>query len=163
MSIHEAMMLRALAEAVRARNENEVPVGAVVVHGEQIIGSAHNQREQLNDPTAHAEMIAITQAAAALDSWRLHECAYVCHLEPCPMCAGSESCKPAYRWSSTAPPIAKPAPPNSYTACSTTAAQTTALKSSAASGRTMRRAAVEVLSNAAQPGEKVARASEPVN
>lgn len=81
--------MRALAEAVRAQNEDEVPVGAVVVHGEQIIGSAHNQREQLNDPTAHAEMIAITQAAAALGSWRLTNCALYVTLEPCPMCAGA--------------------------------------------------------------------------
>jgi len=67
-----------------------VPVGAVIVsleHG--VIARAHNQREQLLDPTAHAEMIAITQAAAALRSWRLEDCALYVTLEPCPMCAGA--------------------------------------------------------------------------
>ena len=81
--------MRALAEAVRAQKEDEVPVGAVVVHGEQIIAAAHNQREQLNDPTAHAEMIAITQAATNLGSWRLNGCTLYVTLEPCPMCAGA--------------------------------------------------------------------------
>ena len=85
----EAMMLRALAEAAQAQREGEVPVGAVITHGDQIVASAHNQREQLHDPTAHAEMIAITQAAAALGSWRLNECTLYVTLEPCPMCAGA--------------------------------------------------------------------------
>ena len=85
----EAMMLRALAEAARAEKEGEVPVGAVIVHEEQIVASAHNQREQLRDPTAHAEMIAITQAAEALGSWRLTNCTLYVTLEPCPMCAGA--------------------------------------------------------------------------
>ena len=70
----EVMMLRALAEAAQAEREGEVPVGAVIVLGEQIIAAAHNQREQLKDPTAHAEMIAITQAAESLGSWRLTGC-----------------------------------------------------------------------------------------
>jgi tRNA(adenine34) deaminase len=87
--MHETFMLRALAEAARAASENEVPVGAVIVRDEQIIASAHNQREQLQDPTAHAEMIAITQAAAAEQSWRLTNCALYVTLEPCPMCAGA--------------------------------------------------------------------------
>lgn len=82
-------MLRALAEAALAMNENEVPVGAVIVREERIIASAHNQREQLRDPTAHAEMIAITQAAEALGSWRLNHCTLYVTLEPCPMCAGA--------------------------------------------------------------------------
>ncbi len=82
-------MLRALAEAALAINENEVPVGAVIVRDERIIASAHNQREQLRDPTAHAEMIAITQAAETLGSWRLVNCTLYVTLEPCPMCAGA--------------------------------------------------------------------------
>jgi tRNA(adenine34) deaminase len=86
---HEVYMLRALAEAAAAREEEEVPVGAVIVHRAKIIASAHNQREQLHDPTAHAEMIAITQASESLGSWRLEECVLYVTLEPCPMCAGA--------------------------------------------------------------------------
>jgi tRNA(adenine34) deaminase len=85
----ETYMLRALAEACRAMDENEVPVGAVIVHENRVIASAHNQREQLKDPTAHAEMIAITQAAESLQSWRLIDCTLYVTLEPCPMCAGA--------------------------------------------------------------------------
>jgi tRNA(adenine34) deaminase len=88
--LHEYHMEMALAEAAQAAAEDEVPVGAVLVswdHG--IIGQAHNQRECLHDPTAHAEMIAITQAAQALRSWRLERCALYVTLEPCPMCAGA--------------------------------------------------------------------------
>lgn len=82
-------MALALVEAEQAAVEDEVPIGAVIVRDGQILGSAHNQREQLRDPTAHAEMIAITQAAAALDSWRLEGCTLYVTLEPCPMCAGA--------------------------------------------------------------------------
>lgn len=82
-------MRLAYQEAEAAMAEGEVPVGAVIVHGEQVIAAAHNQREQLRDPTAHAEMIAITQAAQALGSWRLDDCALYVTLEPCPMCAGA--------------------------------------------------------------------------
>ena len=82
-------MRLALDEARAAFDEGEVPVGAVIAHGERIIASAHNQREQLRDPTAHAEMIAITQAAEALGSWRLEGCTLYVTLEPCPMCAGA--------------------------------------------------------------------------
>ncbi len=82
-------MRMALAEAEAALAEEEVPVGAVIVHGERVIAAAHNQREQLHDPTAHAEMIAITQAAEALGSWRLEGCTLYVTLEPCPMCAGA--------------------------------------------------------------------------
>ena len=85
----EAYMLRALAEAAQAEREGEVPVGAIIVHQGEIIASAHNQREQLRDPTAHAEMIAITQAAEALGSWRLIECTLYVTLEPCVMCSGA--------------------------------------------------------------------------
>src|SRR5579883_804341 len=83
-------MEMALAEAGRANAEDEVPIGAVIVsyqHG--VIAQAHNQREQLHDPTAHAEMIAITQAAQGLRSWRLEQCVLYVTLEPCPMCAGA--------------------------------------------------------------------------
>src|SRR5947208_9144204 len=80
----------ALEEAALAAAEDEVPVGAVIVTAKQgVIARAHNQRERLLDPTAHAEMIAITQAAQALRSWRLDNCLLYVTLEPCPMCAGA--------------------------------------------------------------------------
>ncbi len=82
-------MKKALAEAQAAFDEDEVPIGAVLVCGERIVASAHNQREQLKDPTAHAEMIAITQAAQSLNDWRLEGCTLYVTLEPCPMCAGA--------------------------------------------------------------------------
>ncbi len=87
--MHEHYMRTALREAEAAFAEDEVPVGAIVVHGEKIIAAAHNQREQLRDPTAHAEMIAITQASEMLQSWRLNDCILYVTLEPCPMCAGA--------------------------------------------------------------------------
>ena len=83
------LMALALAEATQAAVEDEVPIGAIVVRDGQVLGAAHNQREQLRDPTAHAEMIAITQAATALNSWRLEDCTLYVTLEPCPMCAGA--------------------------------------------------------------------------
>ncbi|QDT37802.1 tRNA adenosine(34) deaminase TadA [Stratiformator vulcanicus] len=91
---HEYWMQKALDQAVRAYDEDEVPVGAIVIAGNpaeggQVVGEGYNQREQLNDPTAHAEMIAITQAAEALGSWRLEGCTLYVTLEPCPMCAGA--------------------------------------------------------------------------
>lgn len=79
----------ALQEARQAALEGEVPVGAIIVRHDQIIASAHNQRETLRDPTAHAEMIAITQAAESIGAWRLEECTLYVTLEPCPMCAGA--------------------------------------------------------------------------
>jgi tRNA(adenine34) deaminase len=83
-------MEMALEEAGLAADEDEVPVGAVIVSLEKgVIARAHNEREKLRDPTAHAEMIAITQAAQALRSWRLEQCAIYVTLEPCPMCAGA--------------------------------------------------------------------------
>jgi tRNA(adenine34) deaminase len=87
--MHDHFMRLALQEAQRALDEDEVPIGAVIVHEEHVIASAHNQREQLRDPTAHAEMIAITQAAQSLESWRLDDCILYVTLEPCPMCAGA--------------------------------------------------------------------------
>ena len=85
----EYYMQLALQEAHAAAEQKEVPVGAVIVHQGRVIASAHNQRETLRDPTAHAEMIAITQAAESLGSWRLEGCMLVVTLEPCPMCAGA--------------------------------------------------------------------------
>ncbi|MBX3441916.1 MAG: tRNA adenosine(34) deaminase TadA [Planctomyces sp.] len=82
-------MRLALEQARRAYEMEEVPIGAIVVHGDDVIGEGHNQRETLSDPTAHAEMIAITQAAQALGSWRLSGCRLYVTLEPCPMCAGA--------------------------------------------------------------------------
>jgi tRNA(adenine34) deaminase len=82
-------MRRALDLACRAFEEAEVPVGAVIVHDDRVLGEGYNQREALNDPTAHAEMIAITQAAENLGSWRLLDCTLYVTLEPCPMCAGA--------------------------------------------------------------------------
>jgi tRNA(adenine34) deaminase len=89
LEVHEHYMRLALQEALQAAEEGEVPIGAVIVHGDRLIAAAHNQREQLRDPTAHAEMIAITQAAGALGSWRLTDCTLYVTLEPCPMCAGA--------------------------------------------------------------------------
>lgn len=88
---HVLHMEMALDEASVAADADEVPVGAVIVSLDrgEIIARAHNQREQLRDPTAHAEMIAITQAAASLQSWRLERCILYVTLEPCPMCAGA--------------------------------------------------------------------------
>jgi tRNA(adenine34) deaminase len=86
---HQTFMRQALREAEAALAEDEVPIGAVVVRDGQVIAAAHNGREQLRDPTAHAEMIAITQAAAAVGDWRLEGCTLYVTLEPCPMCAGA--------------------------------------------------------------------------
>jgi tRNA(adenine34) deaminase len=82
-------MQAALDEARTAFEAGEVPIGAVIVHEGRVIGAAGNQRETLQDPTAHAEMIAITQAAQTLGSWRLLDCVLYVTLEPCPMCAGA--------------------------------------------------------------------------
>jgi len=87
--LHKTFLRAALAEAEAALAEDEVPIGAVIVHEGKVIARAHNQREQLCDPTAHAEMIAITQAATARGSWRLDGCVLYVTLEPCPMCAGA--------------------------------------------------------------------------
>jgi len=93
--LHEVFMRQALREAEAASKEDEVPIGAIVVYDDpaagsaRVIAAAHNQREQLRDPTAHAEMIAITQAAQALNNWRLERCTLYVTLEPCPMCAGA--------------------------------------------------------------------------
>jgi tRNA(adenine34) deaminase len=87
---HLEHMAMALDEARAAQVEDEVPIGCVIVSLKNgVIGRAHNQRETLKDPTAHAEMIAITQAAQAMQSWRLEQCILYVTLEPCPMCAGA--------------------------------------------------------------------------
>lgn len=85
----ERWMREALREAKAAYAEGEVPVGAVVVHHARVIGRGHNQTERLQDPTAHAEMIAVTAAASALKSWRLLDCTLYVTVEPCFMCAGA--------------------------------------------------------------------------
>lgn len=82
-------MQQALNEAALAGQLDEVPIGAVVVHNGEIVGRGHNLRETSNDPTTHAEMIAIRQAAQALDSWRLLDCTLYVTLEPCVMCMGA--------------------------------------------------------------------------
>jgi tRNA(adenine34) deaminase len=110
--MHDEFMRIALEEAELALREDEVPIGAVIVHDGRVIARAHNQREQLRAPTAHAEMIAITQAAGGRlptcpttpdggrlptcptgaegrQSWRLDGCTLCVTLEPCPMCAGA--------------------------------------------------------------------------
>jgi len=79
----------AMHEAPTAEDAGEVPCGAIIVKNDQIIGKAHNQTETLKDPTAHAEIIAITQAAAALENWRLQDAILYVTKEPCPMCAGA--------------------------------------------------------------------------
>jgi tRNA(adenine34) deaminase len=85
----EYFMKQALAEAHTAAAEGEVPVGAVVVCSDRMIARAHNQTERLNDPTAHAEMLAITAAVNALGAKYLTECALYVTVEPCVMCAGA--------------------------------------------------------------------------
>ena len=86
---HTHYMQLAFQQAMAAETMDEVPIGAVIVHQGRVIAAAHNQRETLRDPTAHAEMVAITQAAEALGDWRLVDCALYVTLEPCPMCAGA--------------------------------------------------------------------------
>jgi tRNA(adenine34) deaminase len=87
--IDERFMRAAIDAAGIALDNGDVPIGAVIVHEGRIIGRGWNQREQLKDPTAHAEIIALTQAAAALEMWRLHGCTMYVTLEPCTMCAGA--------------------------------------------------------------------------
>jgi len=82
-------MRRALAAAEEAAGRGEVPVGAVVVVGDEVVALAHNERETDNDPTAHAEIVALRRAAAALGSWRLVDADLYVTMEPCPMCAGA--------------------------------------------------------------------------
>lgn len=83
------MLSLALEEAEKAREKGEVPVGAVIVKDGEIIARAHNLKETLKDPTAHAEILAIREACNKLNNWRLHGCEMYVTLEPCPMCAGA--------------------------------------------------------------------------
>jgi tRNA(adenine34) deaminase len=87
--IDERYMRMAIDAALIAEENGDVPIGTVIVHEGRVIARAYNQREQLKDPTAHAEIIALTQAAAALGMWRLHGATIYVTLEPCPMCAGA--------------------------------------------------------------------------
>jgi tRNA(adenine34) deaminase len=89
MTDHERYMRIALEEAVLAAAEGEVPVGAVIVRGDTILSQTHNRREQTQDPTAHAEMLALREAALKIGSRRLSGCTLYVTLEPCPMCAGA--------------------------------------------------------------------------
>ncbi|REK69466.1 tRNA adenosine(34) deaminase TadA [Paenibacillus paeoniae] len=82
-------MLEAIAEARKAEQIGEVPIGAVVVRGDEIIGRGHNLRETSLDPTAHAELVAIRDACEQIQAWRLLDCTLYVTLEPCPMCAGA--------------------------------------------------------------------------
>jgi len=85
----EYFMKEALKEAEKALEFTEVPIGAVVVKDDVIVGRGHNLRETAKDPTAHAEMIAIREASKTLGGWRLHQCDIYVTVEPCPMCAGA--------------------------------------------------------------------------
>ena len=85
----EQYMLKAIDQAYIAEENADVPIGCVIVYANRVIAKAYNQREQLNDPTAHAEIIALTQAAEFVGSWRLGGCTIYVTLEPCPMCAGA--------------------------------------------------------------------------
>jgi len=85
----EKWMREALQEAEKARTEGEIPVGAVLVRGEELICRAHNLREQNHMATAHAELLAIEEACRVLGDWRLENCTLYVTLEPCPMCAGA--------------------------------------------------------------------------
>ena len=87
--MHTAYMEQALEQARLALDQGEVPVGAAVVRGGQVIALAHNEREALCDPTAHAEVLALRRAAKALGRRRLDDCRLYVTLEPCPMCAGA--------------------------------------------------------------------------
>ncbi|MGE5314941.1 MAG: tRNA adenosine(34) deaminase TadA [Acidobacteriota bacterium] len=89
MTVHERWMSLALKEAFRAHERNEVPVGAIVVYKNAVIGRGHNQVETLKDATAHAEMIAISAAQSTLESKWLKDCVMYVTMEPCPMCAGA--------------------------------------------------------------------------
>ena len=82
-------ILFALAEARNALTHDDVPVGAVVIHNDVVIASRHNERELRNDPTAHAEILALRDAANLLGRWRLEDCTLAVTLEPCTMCAGA--------------------------------------------------------------------------
>jgi tRNA(adenine34) deaminase len=87
--VDDQLMREAIAQARRAEQLGEVPIGAVIVHEGSVIARAHNRREIDRDPLAHAEILAIREAARVLDRWRLTGCTLFVTLEPCPMCAGA--------------------------------------------------------------------------
>ncbi|MEJ5258856.1 MAG: tRNA adenosine(34) deaminase TadA [Anaerohalosphaeraceae bacterium] len=89
LSKDEQYMRMAIDQAYIAEENGDVPIGCVIVYEDRVIARAYNQREQLNDPTAHAEIIALTQAAEYIGNWRLNGCTIYVTLEPCPMCAGA--------------------------------------------------------------------------
>jgi tRNA(adenine34) deaminase len=88
-STDERYMRMAIDQAYIAEENGDVPIGCVIVYENRVIAKAYNQREQLHDPTAHAEIVALTQAAEYIGNWRLHGCTLYVTLEPCPMCAGA--------------------------------------------------------------------------
>ena len=88
-NIHKKWMLEALKEAEKALVRKEVPIGAIIIKNNQVIGRGYNQIELLKDPTAHAEMLSITSAANTLGDWRLNDCYLYVTKEPCPMCSGA--------------------------------------------------------------------------
>jgi len=87
--LHNDWMRLALRQAQMAFEQGEVPIGAVIVHNNQVIAGAYNEKEQRKDPTAHAEVLAIQRASEVLGSWRLTDAIMYVTLEPCPMCAGA--------------------------------------------------------------------------
>jgi len=89
LTVDNQYMKMAIDQAYIAEENGDVPIGCVIVYENRVIAKAYNQREQLHDPTAHAEIIALTQAAEAVGNWRLHGCTIYVTLEPCPMCAGA--------------------------------------------------------------------------
>jgi tRNA(adenine34) deaminase len=115
----ETGMRLALREARLALDHDDVPVGAVVVRGGEVIGAGHNERELRQDPTAHAEIIALRAAAAALGSWRVLDSVLYVTLEPCAMCAGAIVCSPS-RASTTGPPCSAACCARSARRCSST-------------------------------------------
>ena len=86
---HQRWMGQAIQQAHKAFENNEVPIGAIIVKDYQVVGRGYNQSEMLKDPTAHAEILAITAAANTLEDWRLSDCVLYVTKEPCPMCAGA--------------------------------------------------------------------------
>jgi len=89
LSTDQRYMRMAIDQAYIAEENGDVPIGCVIVYENRVIAKGYNQREQLHDPTAHAEIIALTQAAEFIGNWRLHGCTIYVTLEPCPMCAGA--------------------------------------------------------------------------
>ena len=116
---HGAWMQVALDEARAALEHGDVPVGAVVVRDGEVLAARHNERELTGDPTAHAEILALRDAAAAIGHWRLDDCTLVVTLEPCAMCAGAMVNAPARTPRRTVPPIPRLVPPAAVSTCST--------------------------------------------